>query len=173
MKGAIQPALFASFADLEPVDATPVVAESFAGMNAQAITAALDPVLDASFADVDFPNLTDQVIASIRGWSASEIADAVEAALTANIEVDLTDEGAEARATFFDGLSTPQSGNRAVATINRQRSRRRHPTPVATEVVPRCGYRIGASVLVRVRTSRFESASTCTFSHRTISRTVP
>lgn len=110
LAAGFQPALNASFADLDPT--TPaealqnLVEASIGNMSASAITASLDPVLSASFGDAEIPDMTDQVTKSIRGWSASEIATEVETLFGGiDLNIDFTGLGREARATFFDGLS--------------------------------------------------------------------
>lgn len=105
-----QPALDASFADLEPPDMLPVMEASIGTMSAGAIAASLDEVLDASFADLEIPDLTPQVLHSIDGWNSATLADAVENALFANVDIDLTEEGIQSRATYLAGLSTPKPG---------------------------------------------------------------
>jgi hypothetical protein len=106
ISASFQPALNASFADLDPPDLLPVIQASIEGMNAQAITASLDDALFASFADVEIPDLTGQVTDSIDGWSASEIAAAVKTRFEGiDFNIDFTDIGREARSTFFEGLS--------------------------------------------------------------------
>lgn len=107
----LQGVLDVSFADLAPVDATPVVVGSFEGLNHAQITAAMDDALAISFDDVTPGDLTDQIATSLRGMDSAELAAAVEASIGGGLdEVDFFDEGREMRATLMDGLSTQSSG---------------------------------------------------------------